>query len=123
MKKVIVAMGMMMMSAVMPLFAGENPRSYAKNVITSDIVVSEPPMELETWMLRVFDIALKPPAGAEAVQLEPWMTHPEVFMKGLPMEEPQQVEPWMLQVSSFASGVDNREQEIPIEPWMLQVNF
>ncbi|NLI24273.1 MAG: hypothetical protein GX419_06190 [Bacteroidales bacterium] len=116
MKKGIVVVGLMLISAMTALYAGEKPRSLAPVKEDLTMVYSEPVAEVEAWMLEIFSPAS---VASEVVTVESWMLCPELFMGDVSYEPVQEVEAWMLGEYFTGLPVSDKEEPMAVEPWML----
>lgn len=120
MKKGIVVVGLMLISAITALYAGEKPRSNIKVKEDFTMVSSEPVPEVEDWMLEIFTPAS---IAAEVVPVESWMLCPEHFMEDVSYEPAQNVEAWMLGEYFTGLPVSDKEEPMAVEPWMLSTKW
>lgn len=120
MKKGIVVVGMMLMSAVSVLYAGENPRNSLPVKESVTMVSSEPVLAIENWMLEIFPPAI---AEVETVPVESWMLCPAIFNAEISNETPQELESWMLGEYFTGLPVSDKEESMTLEPWMLNTNW
>lgn len=117
MKKGIVVVGLMLISAMTALYAGEKPRSFSSVKESTTMVYSEPVPEVENWMLEIFPAAS---LASEGEMVESWMLCPEMFMVEVSYEPVQEVEPWMLGEYFIELPVSDNEEPMAVEPWMLK---